>query len=106
MPCLVNSNISICRPTLDGWERHFVVCFNCKRKRLVLCEFQGWYGWSTTCLTCGDAWRDGEVMPRPFARGWRKERVVAAKKRMKSYLDAAIPQGLADFMRRLEAGLA
>ncbi len=33
------------------------------------------YGVSTYCCKCGDSWQDGELYPRPFARGWRTKAV-------------------------------
>jgi hypothetical protein len=32
---------------------------------------QEWYGTMWTCLACGDQWADGELLERPFMRGWR-----------------------------------
>lgn len=67
-----------------------VICPNCSckdynnPKRRCLCEFQEWYGWHITCLKCGESWQDGEMLPRPFCRGWREERIINAKKRLKT----------------------
>ena len=37
-----------------------------------------WYGWTLTCLGCGDRWLDGERLERPFMRGWRQEAIRRA----------------------------
>jgi hypothetical protein len=51
-----------------------------KRRRRFYGYFQHWYGWSWHCLGCGDRWSgDGELGPRPFMRGWRKDAIARAK---------------------------
>lgn len=60
-------------------------CPTCKSKQEFLCEFENWYGWTTTCLNCGDRWQDGELCPRPFFRGWRKQSVRHALEKVKKY---------------------
>lgn len=37
-----------------------------------------WYGPTITCCGCGDSWSDGEMLERPFRRGWRKESIGRA----------------------------
>lgn len=32
----------------------------------------------TFCTNCGDAWREGELLERPFRRGWRQEAIARA----------------------------
>jgi hypothetical protein len=59
-----------------------VKCPTCEHRRKFLCEFQEWYGWLITCLTCGDRWENGEMLPRPFERGWRKRKIAEAKHRL------------------------
>lgn len=56
-------------------------CPACQSEQDFLCEFEEWYGWTKTCLNCGDSWMDGELCPRPFLRGWRKKSIESAKKR-------------------------
>lgn len=58
------------------------------RRRRMYGWFQHWYGWTVTCLGCGDRWQDGELGARPFKRGWRREAIAAAKKAW-----AAAPHG-------------
>ena len=71
MPCLSNGTLTVCTPTWEEVRQPVIRCFNCKQPRRCLATFQEWYGWTITCLTCGDRWQDGEILPRPFARGWR-----------------------------------
>ncbi len=63
-------------------------CPTCKTRRTFYCFFQEWYGWKWTCIHCGDAWEDGERLPRPFARGWRKLSILAARRRWQRWLSA------------------
>ena len=62
------------------WKQVRRRCPTCKRRTQFWGWFQEWYGWHITCLSCGDAWQDGEMLPRPFCPGWRRDRIVAAKK--------------------------
>ena len=57
------------------------VCPICKVRSVFLSWFTDWYGWDSVCLRCGDQWADGELLPRPFARGWRQSNIEHAKKR-------------------------
>ena len=50
-------------------------CPTCKKSRFMVLYFEEWYGASLTCLKCGESWCGGEMRPRPFQRGWRKEAV-------------------------------
>ena len=88
MPCYVNETMALCRPTWSKVRQPVIECFNCKVRRRCLARFQDWYGWTITCLTCGDSWQDGEMIERPFQRGWRKEAVARAKKFWREYKDA------------------
>ena len=54
-------------------------CPTCGRRRRFYGTWAEWYGWTLTCLGCGDAWQDGERMERPFMRGWRADRIRRAK---------------------------
>ena len=60
-------------------------CPTCENRTRFACLFQDWYGWLITCLSCGDRWQDGELMPRPFAPGWRKNSVEKAKRAMERF---------------------
>ena len=72
----------------------------CQCRRRMLTEFEMWYGWTATCLTCGDSWQDGEMLERPFAPAWRKKRVEKAKKMLAQYKE----QGLLKPVRKRATG--
>ena len=40
---------------------------------------RSYYGPSVICMQCGERWEDGQMMPRPFKRGWREENVHKAQ---------------------------
>ena len=73
--------IHICSPKLMSWSVRRFKCPNCG-KRKMLFEYCEWYGASVGCLHCGDQWNDGELSPRPFARGWRERSVAELQKRL------------------------
>ena len=56
------------------------ICPSCKLRRMFVACYQEWYGWTNTCLGCGDRWTDGEMHERPFAPRWRKDNIASAKK--------------------------
>lgn len=82
------STLIICVPRVTKREIHTTRCPHCSKvrgkptRRKFLYEYEEWYGWTETCLTCGDRWEDGELCPRPRERGWRKEAVKRAKARI------------------------
>jgi len=59
-------------------ERRIRDCPTENAPRRMLGEFAAYYGWTITCLGCGDRWMDGERGERPFARGWRQESIARA----------------------------
>lgn len=60
-------------------------CPTCDRPRRMLGQHQEWYGTTWTCAGCGDQWSgDGELFERPFAPGWRKQRVERARRVLES----------------------
>ena len=80
MPCLHGDGFVLCTPTTFNW-RTVRPCSTCDQRRWMLVEEAVWYGATITCLACGDAWSDGERLPRPFSRRWREEAVARARKR-------------------------
>jgi len=94
MPCYHDEKgtVTICSPTWSKVRQPVLWCFNCKVNRRCLSLFQEWYGWTITCLTCGDSWADGEVLERPFQRGWRKEAVARAKELWERYKDKTLEE--------------
>lgn len=63
-------------------------CPTCKRRTFFYSWYQVWYGWSETCLNCGDAWNDGERAERPFKPKWRQESIAHAKAAWRAYRSA------------------
>lgn len=86
MPCHVirdgNGIGFICRPTIEEQKVKIQRCPTCKKRRKFYAYFQEWYGWTMTCLGCGEMWADGEMLGRPFMPGWRKDNIRRAKKRI------------------------
>jgi hypothetical protein len=61
--------------------RRVLFCPTEGRRRRFYASFAHYYGWTYTCLGCGDRWMDGERGSRPFARGWRVQAIRRAKER-------------------------
>ena len=101
MACAIGETIVICRPHMDAWSRFFARCPVCKVRRLCLEEFQDYYGSRCLCLTCGTGWMDGEYRRAPKRE--RAQIIADAKARIKSYIEAGIPQGYKAFMAKLDA---
>lgn len=77
--CIVGGGIAICG--VGGLSyRTITYCPTCECRRRFVVRWQMWYGDDATCLGCGDSWQDGDLCPRPFRRGWRRERIERAKK--------------------------
>lgn len=74
------SAVHICFSRMDYTARRVRECPTCKRRRRFFVWAQDYYGAVWTCCGCGDAWEDGERMPRSTASGWRKERIAWAKR--------------------------
>lgn len=79
MGCLEAGAIYVCSPTPLATVRRIIRCPNCKTRRRFVVTYYEWYGALATCCACGDQWSDGERLPRPFARGWRKVATAKAK---------------------------
>lgn len=62
-------------------------CPICGKHTRIVGYFQHWYGMTWTCMTCGDMWADGEILPRPFKRGWRQENIDHAVECLEQYLE-------------------
>lgn len=54
-------------------------CPVCKRRRRFVGFHRPWHGITWTCCGCGDQWADGELVERPFKRGWRRENTARAR---------------------------
>lgn len=89
MPCSIGTNVIVCGPP-GVYMRRVIHCPACNRRHRFVVSWDGaWYG-STYYGLCGDAWQDGEMAPRPFERGWRREAQVRAAEMWKY---AASPEG-------------
>lgn len=64
-------------------------CPWCKRRTFFLGFYTPWYGFTWTCLKCGDSHDGEEWSPRPFERAWRKRAVDSVKKRWRAWNQAA-----------------
>lgn len=69
----------VCRPSVFLLRR-ITRCPVCERPRQFAGSDAAWYGTTWSCCGCGDSWTDGEMHPRPFARGWRKKAINAARR--------------------------
>jgi hypothetical protein len=73
------AQVVICAPDSYPW-RGIQFCPTCERRRRFAGFDQAWYGVTLTCLACGDSWSDGEMLERPFRRGWRDRARAEARK--------------------------
>lgn len=77
----IEVEIHVCAARYSEENVSTAMCPTCQKETRFLNQFQGYYGWRCTCLECGDTWADGELVERPFARGWRKQRLERALRR-------------------------
>lgn len=61
--------VIICFPSVIERKVELQRCPTCKKDQAFFIEVLAWYGSDATCLGCGERWNDGEMCPRPFARG-------------------------------------
>lgn len=83
------------------WIRRVGTCPCCKDRRRIVGFFQEWYGTTWTCCGCGDSWADGEILPRPFCRGWRGQAIAKAKVRWREA--SPTPVAMREIRERMEA---
>ena len=84
MTCMtIEPNVTVCTAGIREIRRRVFDCPVCKhRRRFVVVEPESPYCSSTmTCLACGDSWQDGELLERPFQRGWREKAKAKARGR-------------------------
>ena len=72
--------LHVCAPRPTERKCFHVQCPTCNRRTYMLGWFYEWYGWTVTCLKCGEMWTGEEMHSRPFARGWRQHNIESAKK--------------------------
>jgi hypothetical protein len=74
------STVIICRPSDEFLRKRYLHCVMCQVTTEAVLRFEAWYGVTHYCCRCGDAWTDGELHERPFARGWRDRAVRKHRK--------------------------
>lgn len=75
MTCTNVGGAIICGPSATNRRKRYEYCPMCMCTTEMVVSFDGWYGTSSYCCRCGDAWCDGDPYPRPFARGWRRKAI-------------------------------
>ncbi len=84
--------IHINRPRLEAAGNPVAYCPTCTVATVFWSSFHHWYGWTSTCSQCGDAWQDGEMMPRPYFCGpWREDAKRSAAARWWTAQLAEVP---------------
>jgi hypothetical protein len=81
MTCRSFGGAIVCGPSNDRLRKLYVRCPMCECITEMVWRDSGWYGDDMMCCRCGDSWCDGELIPRPFARGWR-DRAVREHRRL------------------------
>jgi hypothetical protein len=66
-------------PQPDQVKIRMTRCPVCERSSPFVVAHTPWYGFTATCLRCGDKWTDGKRHDRPFAPRWRRSNINAAK---------------------------
>ena len=62
-------------------RRDVMACPACERRTPALVQWDGaYYGETTWCLACLRCWMDGEWMPNPFQRNWKRDRIAKLRK--------------------------
>lgn len=68
--------IHICFSHFDEQIVEVQDCPTCKSPQQFFAQHQDWYGWTKTCLNCGDQWVDGQLCQRPFMPKWRENNIA------------------------------
>lgn len=105
------SGVHICAPVADAVNLRRMLCHTCERPTYFVTAHYEWYGWSVTCLRCGERWNDGERQERPFERGWRRHSIEQAsafyrRHRAASVRSSVPPEGAAPAEKHLAGGAA
>lgn len=72
--------VMVCMANNNFLRKRIVRCPICQCKTEMVARYEAWYGTTLYCCKCGDSWCDGELYPRPFARGWRRAAVKKHRK--------------------------
>ena len=73
-------SVVICRPDDRFLRRRYWRCPVCQCRTESVFRYELWHGVTIWCCRCGDSWGDGELLLRPFARGWRREATRRARR--------------------------
>jgi hypothetical protein len=65
----------ICGPGYNHLRKRYLRCPSCQCITETVTQDGGYWGFEIMCCRCGDAWLDGELLERPFRRGWRADRI-------------------------------
>lgn len=85
------SAIFICGPSRTLDRRRILKCPVENRRRRMVVNYGGYWGSTVYCCGCGDSWSEGELNPRPFRPGWRKESIARAKERWQAAPSGPMP---------------
>lgn len=72
--------LTICRPDDRFLRKEIRRCPVCECKTEMVARYEAYYDTTVHCCKCGDSWQGGELLERPFARGWRKQAVKAHRR--------------------------
>lgn len=86
----MTGSVHIHRPA-TAWIRSDHPCPICGYSVGLLGYYAAWYSTMWTCLACGDQFGDGEIMERPFMRGWRLKNVQSAQRGYEAWVAAGSP---------------
>jgi hypothetical protein len=73
-------SVIICGPDDRFLRKRYLRCPMCECVTESVVRYELWHGATVTCLRCGDMWGDGELYPRPFRPGWRRDRITRGRK--------------------------
>ena len=79
MTCVSNGMLTICRPSDRFLRKEVHYCPMCMCRTEMAVRYEAYYGVTSHWCRCGDSWTDGELIERPFARGWRGRAVRRAR---------------------------
>lgn len=76
--------VHIHAPPATSVRRIVDYCPTCDRRTRKVAHLYQYHGPLVTCCACGETWSDGEMCPRPFARGWRQKSIARARAEWKA----------------------
>jgi len=70
----------VCTPTVVDVSIGVYDCDTCQRRTFHVVTFEEWYGFSGTCLRCGERYHEEGMASRPFRPAWRDKSKETARK--------------------------